>query len=376
MTRPDQILANYDYELPIELIAQTPAVPRDHSRLLVVNSPTEYTEQKFYQLPQWLLRGDLVILNNTRVIPARLYGYKATGTAGEILLLEEFTYRKWLALVKPGKKFTPGSEIILSRGVQAQVLERDPATGGRIIQFLLPEGLDFWSWLEEEGKMPFPPYLKDSIALDQQYQTVYASRQGAIAAPTAGLHFTPELLTTLEQMGVNIAYVTLHVGIGTFRSVEAEDITTHQMHPEWISLPSETVEAIQATKKRGGRIIAVGTTTVRTLEGVAQLQNILSVDQLKPFEGKINLFIYPDYQWRLVEGMITNFHLPRSSLLMLVAAFIGRERLFWLYQEAIKKKYRFYSFGDAMLILPTAKLIEPTVTKGQNHNQYQTENMV
>jgi S-adenosylmethionine:tRNA ribosyltransferase-isomerase len=356
MTRSDQILDNYDYELPTELIAQSPAVPRDHSRLMVVNSPTEYRDQLFYQLPQWLRAGDLLILNNTRVIPARLYGHKSTGAVVELLLLEELKSQHWLALVKPGKKIAPGSELIFSGRVIAKILERDPITNGRTIEFRLPKGVEFWQWLEEQGKIPFPPYLKDVHALSQDYQTVYASQQGAVAAPTAGLHFTPELLEQLQQMGIRIAYVTLHVGIGTFRPVEVQDITTHQMHHEWISLPPETVQAIQKTKKEGGRIIAVGTTSVRTLEGVAQLQAIETIDSLSAFEGKTNLFIYPGYRWKIVDGMITNFHLPRSSLLMLVSALIGRERLLQLYQEAIRKQYRFYSFGDAMLILPSSDL--------------------
>jgi len=355
MNRADKLLDNYKYELPDELIAQEPVIPRDHSRLMVVNSPHNYVDQEFHQIVKWLQPGDLLILNNTRVIPARLYGHKSTGAQVELLLLEDLGFGRWLALVKPGKKLPPESEIILSKGVKAKILERDSATNGRIIEFLLPnEQLDFWSWLEEQGKIPFPPYLKEVNARSEQYQTIYATQQGAIAAPTAGLHFTEYLLNQLKEMGVKIAYITLHVGIGTFRPVETDDITSHKMHQEWISLGQETVEAIQDTKKKSGRIIAVGTTTVRTLEGTAQLQQIENIEQLKPFSGKINLFIYPGYQWKIVQGLITNFHLPCSSLLMLVSALIGRERLMALYQEAIKKQYRFYSFGDAMLILPTS----------------------
>ena len=355
MNRADKLLDNYKYELPDELIAQEPVIPRDHSRLMVVNSPHNYVDQEFHQIVKWLQPGDLLILNNTRVIPARLYGHKSTGAQVELLLLEDLGFGRWLTLVKPGKKLPPESEIILSQGVKAKILERDPATNGRIIEFLLPnEQLDFWTWLEEQGKIPFPPYLKEVNVISEQYQTIYATQQGAIAAPTAGLHFTEYLLNQLKEMGVKIAYITLHVGIGTFRPVETDDITSHKMHQEWISLGQETVEAIQNTKKESGRIIAVGTTTVRTLEGTAQLQQIKNIEQLKPFTGKINLFIYPGYQWKIVQGLITNFHLPCSSLLMLVSALIGRERLMALYQEAIKKQYRFYSFGDAMLILPTS----------------------
>jgi len=355
MNRADKLLDNYKYELPDELIAQEPVIPRDHSRLMVINSPHNYVDQEFHQIVKWVQPGDLLILNNTRVIPARLYGHKSTGAQVELLLLEDLGFGRWLALVKPGKKLPPESEIILSKGVKAKILERDSATNGRIIEFLLPnEQLDFWSWLEEQGKIPFPPYLKEVNARSEQYQTIYATQQGAIAAPTAGLHFTEYLLDQLKEMGVKITYITLHVGIGTFRPVETNDITSHKMHQEWISLGQETVEAIQDTKKKSGRIIAVGTTTVRTLEGTAQLQQIENIEQLKPFSGKINLFIYPGYQWKIVQGLITNFHLPCSSLLMLVSALIGRERLMALYQEAIQKKYRFYSFGDAMLILPTS----------------------
>jgi S-adenosylmethionine:tRNA ribosyltransferase-isomerase len=355
MNRADKLLDNYKYELPDELIAQEPVIPRDHSRLMVINSPHNYVDQEFHQIVKWVQPGDLLILNNTRVIPARLYGHKSTGAQVELLLLEDLGFGRWLALVKPGKKLPPESEIILSKGVKAKILERDSATNGRIIEFLLPnEQLDFWTWLEEQGKIPFPPYLKEVNVISEQYQTIYATQQGAIAAPTAGLHFTEYLLDQLKEMGVKITYITLHVGIGTFRPVETNDITSHKMHQEWISLGQETVEAIQDTKKKSGRIIAVGTTTVRTLEGTAQLQQIENIEQLKPFSGKINLFIYPGYQWKIVQGLITNFHLPCSSLLMLVSALIGRERLMALYQEAIQKKYRFYSFGDAMLILPTS----------------------
>jgi len=358
MTQLDQNLTSYDYHLPANLIAQSPAQPRDHSRLMVVDSPTTYVDQRFYDLPQWLRSGDLLILNDTKVIPARLYGHKASGAAVEILLLEQLALNRWSALVKPGKKIAPGSLINFAGGVSALVIARDEATNGRVLQFILTEGLNFYSWLEEQGKIPFPPYLKNVDALTKEYQTVYANVQGAVAAPTAGLHFTAELLQQLKQMGVKIAYVTLHVGIGTFRPVEVEDITEHKMHQEWAFLPLETVEAI---KNRQGRIIAVGTTTVRTLEGVAQAQKIETIDQLKPFTGKVDIFIYPGYRTKIVEGMITNFHLPCSSLLMLVSAFIGRERLMQLYQEAIIKAYRFYSFGDAMLILPSAEIFDKPV---------------
>ncbi|MEH2230119.1 MAG: tRNA preQ1(34) S-adenosylmethionine ribosyltransferase-isomerase QueA [Nostoc sp.] len=366
----DCSVAGYDYELPPELIAQNPAVPRDSSRLLVVDSPTTGIETAplhhiFHDLPALLRSGDLLVMNNTRVIPARLYGHKSTGAKIQVLLLEERQHNCWLALVKPGKSFKRGAKIVFTArqlGIEdckdsslvpghqltATVLETDAATGGRLLQFDVPEGKTLVELLEVFGEVPLPPYITTSEAADEQYQTVYAKQPGAIAAPTAGLHFTPELLQKLRDRQINQAFVTLHVGVGTFRPVEVEDVTTHQMHEEWIEVPAATVEQIRATKAAGGRIIAVGTTAVRALEGAAQSGN------LQPFCGKTDLFIYPGYQWRVVDGLITNFHLPRSSLLMLVSALIGRQRLLNIYNEAIAFEYRFYSFGDAMLILPSA----------------------
>jgi len=357
----DCSLSSYDYELPPGLIAQNPAVPRDSSRLLVVNSlensqtiPTLH--HIFSDLPELLQPGDLLVMNNTKVIPARLYGCKSTGAEVEVLLLEERQHNCWLALVKPGKRFKIGSEIIFTAGgeenqqiLRATVVESDPQTGGRLLQFDLPPEVPLVQVLGKFGEIPLPPYITASTAANEQYQTVYAQEEGAIAAPTAGLHFTPELLETLRSCGINQAFITLHVGVGTFRPVEVEDVTTHAMHEEWIEVPADTVEQIRATQAAGGRIIAVGTTVVRALEGAAQLGD------LQPFMGKTNLFIYPGYKWQVVEGLITNFHLPRSSLLMLVSALIGRERLLDIYQEAISSEYRFYSFGDAMVILPADK---------------------
>ncbi|MBD2194681.1 MULTISPECIES: tRNA preQ1(34) S-adenosylmethionine ribosyltransferase-isomerase QueA [Calothrix] len=354
----DCSLAGYDYELPPELIAQNPVVPRDSSRLLVINSRSIH--HIFRELPEILQSGDLLLMNNSRVIPARLYGRKSTGAEVEVLLLEERRHNCWLALVKPGKRFKRGSQIIFEPKAQAAispsspssltatVLETDKATGGRLLQFELPEGVSLVQVLDVFGEVPLPPYITASEADDEQYQTVYAKHPGAIAAPTAGLHFTPELLEKLRDRGINQAFITLHVGVGTFRPVEVEDVTSHQMHEEWIEVPASTVEQIRATKAAGGRIIAVGTTAVRALEGAAQSGS------LQPFCGKTDLFIYPGYKWQVVEGLITNFHLPRSSLLMLVSALIGRQRLLDVYQEAIASRYRFYSFGDAMLILPEA----------------------
>jgi S-adenosylmethionine:tRNA ribosyltransferase-isomerase len=364
----DRSLSGYDYELPSELIAQNPAVPRDSSRLLVVNSPSIGQEISplnhiFRDLPELLKPGDLLVMNNTKVLSARLYGRKSTGAEVEVLLLEERRHNCWLALVKPGKRFKVGTQIIFDGSkdlyggnkdkitasistLTATVVESDPDTGGRLLQFDLPEKISLIEVLDQFGDIPLPPYINASTAAGEQYQTVYAQQQGAIAAPTAGLHFTPELLDKLRDRGINQAFVTLHVGVGTFRPVEVEDVTTHQMHEEWIEVSATTIEQIRATKAAGGRIIAVGTTVVRTLEGLAQFGD------LQPYVGKINLFIYPGYQWQVVEGLITNFHLPRSSLLMLVSALIGRQRLLKIYQQAIAAQYRFYSFGDAMLILP------------------------
>ena len=404
----DRSLSSYDYELPEERIAQTPLSPRDGSRLLVVHSPTYHTHHIFRDLPHLLQPGDLLVLNNTRVIPARLYGRKSTGAPVEVLLLEERQSNCWLALVKPGRRLKAGAKICFEPhqhpGVWSQpvgngedkgdkgdkedkeessfqpttddhtqhpehpataspctdggtpplpilsatVLHRDEATSGRLLQFDIPAGVSLVGLLDRYGQIPLPPYITNSQALPEQYQTVYARTPGAVAAPTAGLHFTPELLERCRERGIKQASVTLHVGVGTFRPVEVEDITSHKMHGEWLEVPASTVEQIRETKASGGRVIAVGTTVVRALEGAA------AEGELQAFCGKTKLFIYPGYQWRVVEGLITNFHLPRSSLLMLVSALIGRQRLMDLYQDAIAQEYRFYSFGDAMLILPSA----------------------
>ncbi len=360
----DFLLSSYNYQLPQELIAQAPAVPRDSSRLLIVDSPISCVHGIFHDLADWLKPGDLLVLNNTRVIPARLYGYKATGSQIEILLLEEKLANCWLALVKPGKRFPEGAEIFFSPvntqkslgdfQLKAIVVGRDEATGGRILKFDLPKGETLWQFLEQYGQLPLPPYITNHESADERYQTVYAQEPGAIAAPTAGLHFTRELLTKLQHQGIEQTQITLHVGIGTFRPVEEEQITDHTMHQEWIEIGEETVSKILETKARGGRVIAVGTTATRALEGAAR-EAQESGKTLQAFRGTTDLFIYPGYQWQVVDGLITNFHLPGSSLLMLVSALIGRNRLLKLYQEAIALNYRFYSFGDAMLILPTAR---------------------
>ncbi|MBW4582151.1 MAG: tRNA preQ1(34) S-adenosylmethionine ribosyltransferase-isomerase QueA [Tildeniella nuda ZEHNDER 1965/U140] len=361
----DRLLAAYDYTLPDALIAQTPCVPRDGARLLVVKDQVEHRHAIVRDLPHLLRSGDLLVLNNTRVIPARLYGHKTSGTPVEVLLLEpqadstraDGASNCWLALVKPGKRLKPGATIVFgergkqeSESLSATVVAIDAATGGRVLQFNVPAGISLDEWINQLGQMPLPPYITQTEAQPEQYQTVYADRPGAVAAPTAGLHFTPELLQHLRSQGIEQAFVTLHVGIGTFRPVEAETITDHTMHAEWVEVPAATVAKIQQTKARGGRIIAVGTTVVRSLESAMQSGT------MQPFCDKTNLFIYPGYQWRIVDGLMTNFHLPKSSLLMLVSALIGRQRLLALYQVAIAEQYRFYSFGDAMLILPEARV--------------------
>ncbi len=353
----DQRLSSYDYHLPPEQIAQNPLTPRDHSRLLVVNTPNQVEHRQFYSLPDYLCPGDLLVLNDTKVMPARLYGHKENGLTVEILLLNEKTATDWLALVKPGKRLKPGGRVLFPAKnpdhptLVADIIDRDLATGGRILRFHLPPQQRLWTILDDYGQIPFPPYVTDSQASQDQYQTIYAEKLGAVAAPTAGLHFTEALLTTLRHQGINFANVTLHVGIGTFRPVETENILDHTMHQEWLEVSAATAEHINQTKARGGRVFAVGTTVVRCLEGAAKK----SGDSLQPFQGETDLFIYPGYQWRVVDGLITNFHLPKSSLLMLVSALIGRERLLSLYQMAIAENYRFYSFGDAMLITPEGR---------------------
>ncbi|MDY6937330.1 MAG: tRNA preQ1(34) S-adenosylmethionine ribosyltransferase-isomerase QueA [Cyanobacteriota bacterium] len=353
----DLLLEAYNYDLPPERIAQNPVEPRDSARLLVANSPTACDHRIFRELPELLTQADLLVLNDTRVIPARLYGCKPSGAAVEVLLLHERSPNTWLALVKPGKRLKPGATIVFSTlpastqsdptpetTLTATVLERHEETGGRILQFDLPPGTSLVQLLDRFGRVPLPPYITDSEAPADRYQTVYAQHLGSAAAPTAGLHFTDELLAQLDDRGIERAFVTLHVGVGTFRPVETAAITDHHMHGEWVEVPPETVEKIRQTQARGGRVIAVGTTVVRSLESAAR------GGTLKPFCGQTELFIYPGYRWQVVEGLITNFHLPRSSLLMLVSAMVGRERLLALYREAIATQYRFYSFGDAMFL--------------------------
>lgn len=341
----DLLTQNYHFLLPEHCIAQNPMVPRDHSRLLVV-TPESHRHCHFYDLPELLQPGDLLVLNDTRVLPARLFAEKPTGGKVEVLLLEPKAATEWLCLVKPGRRLAVAQRLLFGGGIlEAVITGIDSKTGGRFLRFETdPES--FERLLVKLGKMPLPLYLEHSTATAEQYQTVWASKLGAIAAPTAGLHFTPELLHRLESRGIARTTITLHVGLGTFRPVQAENILDHHMHREWLEVSEETVEAVKCTRAREGRIIAVGTTSARSLESAG------ATGELVPGERRSDLFIYPGYQWQVVQGLITNFHLPCSSLLMLVSSMVGRQRLLALYSEAVAEGYRFYSFGDGMLILP------------------------
>ncbi|MCS7030387.1 MAG: tRNA preQ1(34) S-adenosylmethionine ribosyltransferase-isomerase QueA [Gloeomargarita sp. SKYG116] len=350
----DWELANYDYPLPTELIAQSAMVPRDHARLLVVYRDT-HRHCHVYDLPDLLRPGDLLVLNNTKVIPARLKGVRPGGGLTEFLLLEPGEGDMWRVLVRPGRRVRVGMQVTFPAQGQPQLVgvvqARDPETGGRWVTFQTPDGTalnatQLWPLLEQIGELPLPPYIERFQGDPNQYQTVYAQVAGSVAAPTAGLHFTEELLARLQARGIAQAMITLHVGVGTFRPVSTSDIRQHQLHSEWIEVSAATVAKIQQTQQQGGRVIAVGTTVTRALEAAAQ------GGTLQPTTGKVNLYIYPGYQWRVIDGLMTNFHLPQSSLLLLVSALIGRQRVMHLYQEAIRERYRFYSLGDAMLLLP------------------------
>lgn len=341
---PDYALSAYDYELTTDRIAQDPVTPRDTSRLFVIDRDRNIQHQHFYDLPNFLQAGDLLVFNNTKVIPARMYGHKQSGVPVEILLMEPVGHDRWLALVKPGKRLPIGSTIIFAENVKATVEGIETTTRARELQFHIPTGADLDKIIDQLGTVPLPPYVTDSHTDPDRYQTIYAEISGAIAAPTAGLHFTESLFQKLADMGIYTSFVTLHVGIGTFRPVEVEDITQHVMHNEWCEVTEATIAKIKNTKANGGRVIGVGSTVARSLEN----------SNFQAFKGKTNLMIYPGYEWKVLDGMITNFHLPKSTLLMMVSSFLGkdgREFLMSAYKEAIAKEYRFYSFGDAMLIL-------------------------
>jgi len=332
-------ISEFDYELPPELIAQEPVEPRDACRLMVLDRTTRSIEHRIFRdIVEYVEPGDLLVLNVSKVIPARLIAKKETGATVEILLLERVREGVWKCLVRPGQRVKDGTRLSVS-DLKAVCLGREEG-GIRILEFSTTED----SEILRRGKAPLPPYVKKEVPLEK-YQTVYAKEEGSVAAPTAGLHFTPELLSRLKEKGVEFAEVVLHVGIGTFRPVKVEEVEKHKMHEEYYRVPEETVEKIEETKKRGRRVIAVGTTVVRTLETIARLP------KRKSYVGKTDLFIYPPFEFKMVDALITNFHLPRSTLLMLVCAFAGKDFVMEAYKEAVRQKYRFFSFGDAMLIL-------------------------
>lgn len=337
-------LEDFNYELPAELIAQEPLAKREQSRLLVLDKETGAIQHRiFADLGQYLQPGDVLVSNNTRVIPARLYGRKEkTGALIEVVLLSRLEGRRWETLVRPGKRVQPGTRIIFGEGeLVAETIDKTPA-GGRVLEFIF-EGV-FEEILDRLGQMPLPPYIHQSLTEPERYQTVYARVPGSAAAPTAGLHFTPDLINSLEKRGIEWVEILLHVGLGTFRPVKEEDITKHQMHSEYFEISQEAAEAINKAKEEGRRIIAVGTTSTRTLE------SSWTNGQVQAGKGWTEIFIYPGYEFKVIDGLITNFHLPKSTLLMLVSALAGREKVLKAYQAAIQERYRFFSFGDAMFI--------------------------
>lgn len=337
--------SDFDYYLPDELIAQHPAEERDLSRLMVLHRRNGRVEHRlFAHIVEYFNPGDVLVLNSTRVIPARLYGRKSTGAKVEVVLLTRKSRDEWEALVRPGKKLQPGTEIIFGHGELIGHVVDYAVGGGRLIRFSY-DGL-FEEVLNKIGEIPLPPYIHQELADKERYQTVYAKHAGSAAAPTAGLHFTDRLLGKIEEKGVVLAYLLLHVGLGTFRPVKVSDLTQHRMHEEYFSISSDTAAKINAARAKGRRVIAVGTTTVRALESAAD-----ELGNVKAASGWTDIFIYPGYKFKTVDALITNFHLPRSTLLMLVSAFAGRERVLEAYREAVKLRYRFFSFGDAMLIL-------------------------
>lgn len=339
-------VSEFNYELPEELIAQTPLEKRDESRLMVLNRKEQTIEHKtFKNIIDFLKPGDVLVRNNTKVIPARLYGKKETGANVEFLLLNNQEGDIWECIVRPGNKLHVGTKVIFGEGLlTAEVLEILPG-GTRKVKFYY-NGI-FNEILDKIGLMPLPPYIHESLKEKDRYQTVYAKYEGSAAAPTAGLHFTPELLKSLEEKGVIIANVTLHVGIGTFRPVKEDTVEKHEMHSEHFYIKQEDVEKINKAKEEGRRVIAVGTTSCRVLESIADEKT----GMVKPIEDDTEIFIYPGYKFKCIDGLITNFHLPQSTLLMLVSALAGKEYIMKAYNEAVKEKYRFFSFGDAMLII-------------------------
>ena len=338
-------VADFDYELPEELIAQTPIKKRDESRLMILNRKEQTIEHKvFKDIIDYLKSGDVLVRNNTKVIPARLYGKKETGANVEFLLLKNIEGDIWESIVRPGNKLHVGAKVIFGDGIlEAEILEVMPG-GTRKVEFKY-DGI-FNEILDKIGLMPLPPYIHETLKEKDRYQTVYAKYEGSAAAPTAGLHFTPELLEEIRKKGIEIANVTLHVGIGTFRPVKEDTVEAHKMHSEHFYIKQEDVEKINKAKQEGRRVIAVGTTSCRVLESIADEKT----GMVKQIEDDTEIFIYPGYKFKCIDGLITNFHLPQSTLLMLVSALAGKEYIMKAYKEAVKEKYRFFSFGDAMFI--------------------------
>ncbi|NPV72946.1 MAG: tRNA preQ1(34) S-adenosylmethionine ribosyltransferase-isomerase QueA [Pelotomaculum sp.] len=339
-------LSDFDYFLPDELIAQEPLPERDMSRLMVVRlDGKEFEHRLFKDIVDYLNPGDALVINETKVIPARLVGRKeGTGARIELLLLRRLDSSRWEALVRPRKKAPKGTAVVFGEGLLACRILDSTAYGGRVVEFSF-EGL-FEEVLERVGVMPLPPYIKKPLLDQQRYQTIYARQAGSAAAPTAGLHFSPGLLSRIREMGVAVIPVLLHVGLGTFRPVRTEDIRRHRMHAEYYEITEEASRAIAETRARGGRVIAVGTTTTRCLESAAE-----EGGRVRPGSGWTEIFIYPGYRFKVIDGLVTNFHLPKSTLIMMVAALAGRERILAAYREAVGLRYRFFSFGDAMLII-------------------------
>ena len=336
--------SDFYFDLPEELIAQTPLKQRDGSRLLLLDKQTGAVEHRhFYELPEFLGEGDCLVLNDSRVLPARLLGSRSTGGSVELVLLRDLGEGRWECLSRPGKKTRPGTELSFGGGELTATVEDVIEGGNRIVRFHY-EGI-FLEVLERLGKMPLPPYIKEELQDSERYQTVYSRELGSAAAPTAGLHFTKELLDTIAKKGVKICYVTLHVGLGTFRPVKEEEIENHPMHSEFCMVPEETARIVTETKRNGGRVISVGTTSCRTLESFAREDGSLPVSS-----GWTDIFIYPGYCFKCVDALVTNFHLPESTLIMLVSALAGRENVLRAYETAVSERYRFFSFGDAMFI--------------------------
>ena len=337
--------SDFYYDLPEELIAQTPVEPRDSSRMMVYNRKTKKVLHKhFYDVIDFLNEGDALIVNDSRVLPARIYGTKIpTGANVEFLLLKQVKDKVWETLVKPGKKARTGDSFTFGDGIMTGKVIDVLEDGNRIVEFKCDS--NFYETLDKIGQMPLPPYIHEKLKDKERYQTVYSHELGSAAAPTAGLHFTDELLEKIKAKGIKIGYVTLHVGLGTFRPVKVDDVTTHKMHSEHYEVPEETAKLIEETKKNGKRVIAVGTTSCRTLESVAKEHG-----KVVPCEGWTDIFIYPGFEFKVLDGLITNFHLPESTLIMLVSAFAGYDEVMGIYKEAVKEKYRFFSFGDSMFI--------------------------